>query len=155
MKIGFWVKKSDFEIFVGTGRNDDIWSEMSPWDALDMIWAQNWYLNYSRVDFGKIEKNRFFDFWNVGFRHILAGILDFRPNIGRIMAGTPQPSLKLFQKKMAHIRSEYLRNPIKICDFGPKSENGNIAQSVAFVVFVAFLGTTMLTFQKFKIWRYC
>ena len=68
MKIRFRVKKSDFEISVGTGQNDDIWSDLGPWDALDMIWAQNWYLNYSRVDFGKIEKIDFliFEMWVFG-----------------------------------------------------------------------------------------
>ena len=44
--------------------------------------------------------------------------------------------------------------PVKKRDFAPNPPKRNISQTVAFVVFVAFLGTTMLIFEKFKNWAF-
>ena len=61
---------------------------------------------------------------------------------------------KLFPKKKEHVNSGLLPTCLKKRDFAPKPQKRNISQSVAFVVFVAFLGTTMLIFEKFKIWAF-
>ena len=55
---------------------------------------------------------------------------------------------------MEDIRTGLLPTCLKKRDFAPKPQKRNISQSVAFVVFVAFLGTTMLIFEKFKIWAF-
>ena len=55
---------------------------------------------------------------------------------------------------MAGKNSGFLPTCLKNRDFATKHQNPNISQSVAFVVFVAFLGTTMLIFEKFKIWAF-
>ena len=77
-------------------------------------------------------------------------ILIIRPIIGQIVAGTPPNTSWLFPKKMEHVNSGLLPNYLKKRDFVSKSQKSNITQSVAFVVFVAFLGTTMLIFEKSK-----
>ena len=105
-----------------------------------------------RSDFGKIDFLSIFNFFICGLRakNLKKNAKNRHKPRKTIEIGSSSPTL--FQKKMAQVRSGYLRNATKICDFGPKSENGNISQSV---VFVAFLGTTMLIFENFKMWRCC
>ena len=86
----------------------------------------------------------------MGCGHVDVEILIIRPIIGQIVAGTPQNTSWLFPEKMEEDNSGLLLTYPKKRDFVSKSQKSNITQSVAFVVFVAFLGTTMLIFEKFK-----
>ena len=98
----------------------------------------------SICDLDRFLKNRFFGFFDlkkIFFSHIYVKISNFRPNIGRITSAIYLLTLKLFWNKFATSLCKKAR-------FWPYV---GIRQSVAFVVFVAFWGTTMLFFKKFKI----
>ena len=87
----------------------------------------------------------------MGHHHVRVEISADRPEIGRIMLPIPPDTSKFFPKKKVKICSySFWRNP-KIRVFGPGAQNRLFLQSVAFVAFVAFLGTTMLFFEKFKV----
>ena len=74
-----------------------------------------------------------------------------RPNIGQIILWTPPGNHKLFLiKNVVDISYSFLRNP-KICVLTPRAQKRRFWLSVVFVAFVAFLGTTMLFFEKFKV----
>ena len=121
---------------------------MSPLSVLDMFSNHICHQNMFRNDFGKIDffvNFQLFHLWASGQKPQKNAKNRHKP---RKTIGIGSSSPTLFQKKMAQVRSGYLRNATKICDFGPKSENGNISQSVVFVAFVAFLGTTMLIFEN-------
>ena len=86
----------------------------------------------------------------MGHHHVRVEISADRPEIDR-MVPTPPDTSKLFSKKNVLIISHsFGRNP-KIRVLGPGAQKRLFWQSVAFVAFVAFLGTTMLFFEKFKI----
>ena len=128
---------------------------MGPPDVLDMFENHICHQKMLRNDFRKIDffvNFQLFHLWASGQKPQKTAKNRHKPR-KTIEIGSSSPTL--FQKKMAQVRSGYLRNATKICDFGPKGENGNISQSVVFVVFVAFLGTTMLIFENFKMWRCC
>ena len=87
----------------------------------------------------------------MGHHHVRVEISADRPGIGRIMLPPPPDTSELFPNKNVLVISHSLgRNP-KIRVFGPGAQNRIFWQSVAFVAFVAFLGTTMLFFEKFKV----
>ena len=86
----------------------------------------------------------------MGCGHVDVEILIIRPIIGQIVAGTPPNTSWLFPEKMEHVNSGLLLTYLKKRDFVSKSQKRNIPQSVAFVAFGAFLGTTMLIFEKPK-----
>ena len=87
----------------------------------------------------------------MGHHHVRVEISADRPEIGRIMLSTPPDTSKLFpNKKKAICSYSFGRNP-KIRVFGSGAQNRLFWSSVAFVAFVAFLGTTMLFFEKFKV----
>ena len=85
------------------------------------------------------------------FSHIYVKISNFRPNIGRITSAIYLLTLKLFQKNLFANNSAPLIFATSLCEKARFWLYVGIRQSVAFVVFVAFWGTTMLFFKKFKI----
>ena len=87
----------------------------------------------------------------MGHHHAGVEISADRPEIGRIMLPIPPDTSKLFPPKNVVICSYSFRRNPKIRVFGPGAQNRLFWQSVAFVAFVAFLGTTMLFFEKFKV----
>ena len=87
----------------------------------------------------------------MGHHHVRVEISADRPEIGRIMLPTPPDISKLFSEKNVVICSDSFRRNPKICVFGPEAPNRLFWESVTFVAFVAFLGTTMLFFEKFKV----
>ena len=128
---------------------------MGPPDVLDMFENHICHQKMLRNDFRKIDffvNFQLFHLWASGQKPQKTAKNRHKPR-KTIEIGSSSPTL--FQKKMAAVNFWYFRNVTKICDFGPKSENGNISQSVVFVAFVAFLGTTMLIFENFKMWRCC
>ena len=82
---------------------------------------------------------------------IYVKIWNFRLNIGRITPAVNLLTLKLFPKNFVADNSAPLIFPMSLCEKVPFWLFCGIRQSVAFVVFVAFWGTTMLFFKKFKI----
>ena len=87
----------------------------------------------------------------MGHHHVRVEISADRPEIGRIMLPTLPDTSKLFpNKNVSNNSHSFGRNP-KIRVLNPGAQKRLFWQSVAFVAFVAFLGTTMLFFEKFKI----
>ena len=125
--------------------------EMASWSILEAFCTQNRYLNPFRSIFMTFEKIAFFRFSFVGFGHFGTRRIFYGFKTGRISAGTYSYTPWPFPKKMGPIRSGYLQNAIGICDPTLFSQNSVFWQSVAFVAFVAFWGTTMLFFGKFNI----
>ena len=76
---------------------------------------------------------------------------NFGLNIGRITPAADSLTLKLFWNNFAANNSALLIFAVSFCKNSQFWLFGDIRQSVAFVVFVAFWGTTMLFFKKFKI----
>ena len=108
----------------------------------------------SICDLDRFLKNRFFwifDFKKIFFSHIYVKIWNFRLNIGRITSAVNLLTLKLFPKNFAENNSAPLIFATSLCEKVRFWLFCGIRQSVAFVVFVAFWGTTMLFFKKFKI----
>ena len=103
------------------------------------------------TDFRKIDFFGFFDLKKIFFSHIYVKISNFRLNIGRITSAIYLLTLKLFPKNFAADNSTLLIFATSLCEKARFWLNVGIWQSVAFVVFVAFWGTTMLFFKKFKI----
>ena len=87
----------------------------------------------------------------MGHHDIRVEISADRPEIGRIMLPIPPDTSKLFPKNFGSVCSSSFRRTPKNRVFAPRAQNHTCGQSVAFVVFVAFWGTTMLFFKKFKI----
>ena len=105
-------------------------------------------------DLQRFLKNRFFwIFWPQKnfFSHIYVKIWNFRLNIGRITSAVNLLTLKLFPKNFAVNNSSPLIFATSLCEKVRFWLFCGIRQSVAFVVFVAFWGTTMLFFKKFKL----
>ena len=105
-------------------------------------------------DLDRFLKNRFFwIFWleKNFFSHIYVKIRNFRLNIGRITSAMALLTLKLFWNQFAANNSAPLIFATSFCEKARFWLYVGIRQSVAFVVFVAFWGTTMLFFKKFKI----
>ena len=104
-------------------RKIDIWPENDIWGVLEWFGTLIRYLESSRSNFGKIEKNRiFFDFWLVGHHHVRVEISADRPEIGRIMLPTPLDTSKLFPNKNVRLISHsFGRNP-KIRVLGPGAQ---------------------------------
>ena len=78
-------------------------------------------------------------------------ISNFRPNIGRITSAIYLLTLKLFWNNFVENNSSPLIFATPLCEKARFWLYVGIRQSVVFVVFVAFWGTTMLFFKKFKI----
>ena len=100
------------------------------------------------------KKSNFLDFLTskkIFFSHIYVKISNFRLNIGRITSAMYLLTLKLFPKNFAADNSAPLIFATSLCKKARFWLYVGIWQSVAFVVFVAFWGTTMLFFKKFKI----
>ena len=91
------------------------------------------------------------DFLHVGHHNFRVEISADWPEIGRIIWPDPRKTSKLFSEKNVNICSSSFRRTPKNRVFAPRAQNHPCGQSVAFVVFVAFWGTTMLFFKKFKI----
>ena len=87
----------------------------------------------------------------MGHHHVRVEISADRPEIGRIIWPDPRKTSKLFSKKKVNICSSSFRRTPKNRVFAPRAQNHPCGQSVAFVAFVAFWGTTMLFFQKYDI----
>ena len=105
-------------------------------------------------DLDRFLKNRFFwIFWlqKKIFSHIYVKIWNFGLNIGRITPAVNLLTLKLFPKNLFANNSAPLIFATSLCEKARFWLYVGIWQSVAFVVFVAFWGTTMLFFKKFKI----
>ena len=100
------------------------------------------------------EKSIFLNFLTskkIFFSHIYVKISNFRPNIGRITSAIYLLTLKLFPNHFVDDNSAPLIFATPLCEKARFWLYVGIRQSVAFVVFVAFWGTTMLFFKKFKI----
>ena len=87
----------------------------------------------------------------MGHHHVRVEISADRPEIGRIILPDPRKTPKLFSENFGVVRSSSFRRTPKNRVFAPRAQNHPCGQSVAFVAFVAFWGTTMLFFKKFKI----
>ena len=148
----FQIKKSIFLKVFDIVRKIDIWPENDILGVLEWFGSLIWYLESSRTNFEKIEKkSHFLDFWLVGHHNVRVEISADRPEIGRIIWPDPRKTSKLFPKKKVNICSSSFRRTPKNRVFAPRAQNHTCGQIVAFVVFVAFWGTTMLFFKKFKI----
>ena len=87
----------------------------------------------------------------MGHHHVRVEISADRPEIGRIIWPDPRKTSKLFSEKNGNICSSSFRRTPKNRVFAPRAQNHPCGQSVAFVVCVAFWGTTMLFCKEFKI----
>ena len=87
----------------------------------------------------------------MGHHDVRVEISADRPEIGRIIRPDPRKTSKLFPKNFGSVCSSSFRRTPKNRIFAPWAQNHSRGQSVAFVAFVAFWGTTMLFFKKFKI----
>ena len=104
------------------------------------------YIDFRIIDFfGFLDLKKFF------FSHIYVKFSNFRPNIGRITSAMYLLTLKVFPKKFAVNNSAPLIFATSLCEKARFWLYLGLRKSVAFVVFVAFWGTTMLFFKKFKI----
>ena len=100
------------------------------------------------------EKSFFLDFLTPPkffFSQIYVKIWNFGLNLGRITPAVDSLILKLFWNNFAANNSALLIFAVPFCKNTQFWLFGDIRQSVAFVAFVAFWGTTMLFFKKFKI----
>ena len=116
-----------------------------------MFFMQYWHIYVIYSDFWKIDFFGFFDFKKIFFSHIYVKIWNFRLIIGRITSSMDSLVLKLFPKNFDVDNSAPSIFATSLCEKARFWLNVGIWQSVAFVVFVAFWGTTMLFFKKFKI----
>ena len=109
----------------------------------------------SICDLDRFKKSRYFwIFWppKIFFlTYIYVKFSNFRPNIGRITSAIYLLTLKLFWNKFAVNNSAPLIFATSLCEKARFWLYVGMRQSVAFVVFVAFWGTTMLFLKKFKI----
>ena len=116
-----------------------------------MFFMQYWHIYVIYSDFWKIDFFGFFDLKKIFFSHIYVKIWNFRLNIGRITSAMYLLTLKVFPKNFDADNSAPLIFATSLCEKARFWLYVGIWQSVAFVVFVAFWGTTMLFFKKFKI----
>ena len=128
-----------------------IWPGNGLQGSLNMFFIHFTHLYVIQTDFKKIDFFEFFDLKKIFFSHIYVKISNFRPNIGRITSAIYLLTLKLFPKNFAVNNSTPLIFATSLCEKARFWLYVGIWQSVAFVVFVAFWGTTMLFFKKFKI----
>ena len=149
-----WVKTLDSDRVSDIGRDDDIWPEMGPWGVLESFCTPIWYFSAFRSIFMKFQKMQFLTFWIMVFGHFRAGRIFYGSKIGQISPGTNFYESSPFPKKMGPVRSGLSLTYSKICGYMPNPENCIFCWSVVFVVFVAFLGNTMLFFKKFEIWTF-
>ena len=108
---------------------------------LEVIWS----------DFMKIDFFRFFDPQKNFFTYICGRNSDFPAEIGQKMFGIHFLTSKPFSKKMPPNGSDYFPTYTKKCDHCTFPRKCTFWKSVVFVAFVAFWGTTMLFFKKFKV----